>query len=176
MQVCKRGFTLVESAVAAALFLMLTGIGFGVFFQTPADEVHLGKKIDLYGDARRAYFGMTEELKLGTELMQPSINGTTPFIMFTNVSYEIIAYFLRNSPTKPGVRELCRINFNDPKPTAEVLSDNVSELRFTRKGRREAAVRMVLESKTGAGTKQADREDVLTLVDSITLRNTLNAM
>jgi hypothetical protein len=175
MHGARRGFTIVESAIAAALMMMLVGIGFGVFFQTPADEVQLGRKLDLYSDARRAYFGMTEELKLGTELLQPSISGTTPFILFTNVSYEIIGYYLQQSATDPKKRELCRVNFNDPNPKAEVLSSKVSELKFTRKGRREVAVRLVFQDESGEGTKR-EREDVMALVDSITLRNTLNAM
>jgi len=176
MRTTFRGFTLIETAVGAALFLLVAGIVLGVFHQAPSDEAHLSQKLELFGEARGAYFDMTEELKLGTEILQPSINGTTPFIMFTNVNYEIVGYYLRKSPTDPKKRELCRVDFNAKEPKPQVLSDKVQELRFSRKGRREVAVRMMLSDKDEQGRPSKKGPNDLPLFTSITLRNTLNAM
>ena len=172
----KRAFTLIEAAVGAALFLLVIGIAMGMFSQAPKDEAHLSKKLDLYAEARRAYFDMTEEMKLGTEILQPSINGSTPFILFTNVTYEIVGYYLRKSPKDPKKRELCRVNFNEKDAKPVVLCDKIQELRFTRKGRREVAVRMSLSDKNLAKPNPKAKSNAMAMFNSITLRNTLNAM
>lgn len=163
----RQGFTLVETAVAAALFIAVIGLALAIFYQSSPSEVRLSQKVGLQSQARKAYFTMTEELKLGTEILQPAINGTTPFILFTNVTYEVVGYYVRKSAKDPSKRELCRVNFNAKDPQPEVLSDAVTELKFTRKGRREVAVRF--------GFRESET-NTLQLVNSITLRNTLNAL
>ncbi len=172
----RRAFTLIEAAVGAALFLLVIGIALGMFSQAPKDEAHLSQKLELYGEARRAYFDMTEEMKLGTEILQPSINGSTPFVLFTNVTYEIVGYYVRKSPKDPKKRELCRVNFNDEKAEPKVLCDKIADLRFTRKGRREIAVRMSLSDKNEAKAGTKSKTNTMAMFNSITLRNTLNAM
>lgn len=172
MEPRRRGFTLIESAVAAAIFAIVFSGAIYIFTQAPRDEMKMSAKVSMFQKARQAYFDMTEELKLGTEILQPPVNGTTPFILFTNVTYEIVGYYLRPDakdtnpdPTKRR-KELVRVNFNEKDAKPIVLCDNATVLRFTRKGRREAAIRFEFED---------EKKNLLPLVNSITVRNTLSA-
>lgn len=165
-----RAFTLIEVIVAGAIFVIV--LGGIVYFHTQAarSEVALGDKIDLFQKGRRVYFDLTEELKMGTSLLRPPMGTTAPFVLFTNDRNELVAYFVEKVAAAgelPAGKRLVRVNFNEKDAAARtrVLLDRVEDLRFTRKGVHDVAIRLFLK---------ASDTDRLPLATSVNLRNVIH--
>lgn len=166
----RRAFTLIEVIVAGVIFLIVLGGVLYFYLQSAHTELSLGDKVDLFQKGRRVYFELTEELKMGSSLLRPPRGTTAPFVLFTNGRNELVSYFVETVPAaegKPAGKRLRRINFNEKDDAKRIttLLDQVEDLRFTRKGVHDVAIRLFLK---------ASEKDRLPLATSVTLRNVIH--
>src|SRR5437870_5107549 len=168
----KRAFTLVEIAVGVALFMFVMAGFIALNYGQSKQTERVGQKADLADEARSAYFRMTEEIKVGIDLLHPLVGSQpTPYLLFTNDRYELIAYWVEKYKVKSDrgeveMRKLVRLNFNDPagrKP--EIVAPYVDRVQFNRTGPRLVEVTMSL--------KDAD-QNVIVLTSSVECRNAVS--
>lgn len=166
----KKAFTVVELAVGIAVFMLVLSGFVALYFGQAKQTERVGQKVDLADQAKNSYFKMTEEIKIGIDLLHPLVGSApTPYLLFTNERYELISYWVEKVklPERPDteMRRLMRMNFNGPdgrKP--EVVAPYVERVQFTRKGPRLVDVTMTL--------KDVDK-NVLVLNSSVECRNTV---
>src|SRR5687767_3728255 len=91
----RQGFTIVELAVGIGIFMLLMAGFAAMYFGSSRKAERVGQKVDLADQARNAYFRMTEEIKVGIDLLHPVTGSSpTPYLLFTNDKYELVAYWV----------------------------------------------------------------------------------
>lgn len=164
----RKGFTVVELSIAAALFLLIAALAASLYYGQGRQVERLGHKADLADTAREAWFGLTEELRTGIDLLSPAPGSApTPYLLFTNEHYELIAYWVEvvppSGPAAEPSRRLMRMNFNDPAGRhARILAPSVDRVLFERRGPQQVDVKFMF--------RDSDRNS-LVLTAGITVRN-----
>jgi hypothetical protein len=131
----RRAFTVAEVLIAAAVFVVLTGLVVYMLMQGRRSSQTLGTQMSLAQASRKTLVKLLGELREGMEVLSPRPGSTKAQALIRDKLSFIRWYALHpRSGSSPEVYELWRY-INDPDLTAarraEMLLGGIKRLRFT---------------------------------------------
>lgn len=124
----RRGVTLAELLIAAAIFATLLALGMTVWTTSHHYSVQLEERFDLLQRAQVALATLARDIQQARRLTYPAAGGTETALGLLDANGDVIQIQFEQVPGKPGV--LTRSVTRTPPPVPVPLLSGVLDVRF----------------------------------------------
>lgn len=136
----RQAFTLVELIISVGLVALIGIIAMRIFSSVGTTQLSLSQQAILQMDSRKAFDNISDQIRMGTDIVRPTTGETLPYMIFKDVINQMTVLYLE--PNNPAANSLEQrvfrlVSYRSDYSGAyqsdneRVLLDSIKQLRFT---------------------------------------------